>query len=268
MSAFNALKKGDVLKNRYRIEKVLGSGHSSIVYDALDLRSNTHAALKIMDPLLNLDAAVQERFLREVQILQPINHPNIIQVYDAFETQGWRCISMEIANGRDGKAYVNERGPMPFGVFLKIMDQLLGALAACHDKGVVHRDVKPQNIAIDAEHNVKLLDFGIAKMNTMSDLTQNRHIFRHPGIYGARNFPERRLVRSQNRHLRRGSGYARISFRQIPVSGQDPERPVSTASNRRQAAGDRTEAGPSRLDRLHHRQVPGAGPGGPVSVDL
>ncbi|ACL05284.1 serine/threonine protein kinase [Desulfatibacillum aliphaticivorans] len=172
MSAFNDLKKGSVLKRRYKIERVLGSGHSSVVYEAVDMRSDTLVAIKVMDPLLNLDSTIQERFLREVQILQPINHPNIIQVYDAFETQGWRCISMEIAPGRDGKEYISQSGPMPFTVFLKTMDQLLDALAACHDKGVVHRDVKPQNIAIDAEHHVKLLDFGIAKMAAMSDLTK------------------------------------------------------------------------------------------------
>ena len=193
MSAFNALKKNSVLKNRYRMDSILGSGHSSVVYKAWDVRSNTPVAIKIMDPLLNLDAATQERFLREVRILQPINHPNIIHVYETFETQGFHCISMELANGMDGKAYIKKNGPMPFPHFLKLMNQLLDALASCHDKGIVHRDIKPQNLTIDAEENIKLLDFGIAKMNTMSDLTKTGHIPGHARIHGPGDFPQRGL---------------------------------------------------------------------------
>ncbi|MBI9075061.1 MAG: serine/threonine protein kinase [Desulfatibacillum sp.] len=172
MTAFNNLIKGNVLKNRYRIETVLGSGHSSVVYKALDSRSDTHVALKIMDPLFNLDSSTLERFLREVRILQPINHPNIVTAYDVFETKGFHCIAMELVRGLDGKAYLKKNGPMPFPRFLKVTEQLLEALASCHDKGIVHRDIKPQNLVIDDEENMKLLDFGIAKMNTMSDLTK------------------------------------------------------------------------------------------------
>lgn len=172
MNAFNNLSKGHVLDKRYKIHFILGSGHSSVVYKAQDIRTSTSIALKVMDPLLSQDPVNLERFGREVEILAPLNHPNIINIYDVFQTRDFHCISMELARGLDGKAFLKKNGPMKFPHFIRVVKQITDALACCHDKGIIHRDIKPQNIIIDSNLQIKLLDFGIAKMNTMSGLTK------------------------------------------------------------------------------------------------
>ncbi len=172
MNAFNTLPKGHIIKDRYKVQSIMGSGHSSVVYKTVDMRTGAGAALKIMDPLLSQDPVNLERFRREVEILAPLNHPSIITIYDIFQTEDFHCISMELAEGLDGKALLKKKGQMEFPNFLRIARQVLDALACCHDKGIMHRDIKPQNIIIDSDWKIKLLDFGIAKMNTMSDLTK------------------------------------------------------------------------------------------------
>ncbi|MCP4353574.1 MAG: serine/threonine protein kinase [Desulfobacterales bacterium] len=172
MIAYNNLSEGYRLENRYHILSVLGNGHSSTVYKALDINTETEVAVKILDPFLAQDPVHVERFRREVSIIGKLDHPNIIKIYDVFKSGEFHVICMEIAPGLDGKAYLKKNGHFSLNDLTDITRKLAHALLSCHDNGVVHRDLKPQNIIIDNGLKVKLLDFGISKINTMSDLTK------------------------------------------------------------------------------------------------
>ncbi|MFI5365282.1 MAG: serine/threonine protein kinase [Candidatus Binatia bacterium] len=168
------------IAGRYVIESTLGRGRSSVVYKALDTETGTHVALKILDPLLAQDPVAAERFSREAQILRALNHPNIIKVYALFRDGDWSVICMECFEGLDGKTYVERYGRLPIADFLRVAKTLASALEACHRLKVVHRDLKPHNILINDDRDVKIVDFGISKMNTMSDLTRTGSVFGTP----------------------------------------------------------------------------------------
>lgn len=180
MIAYDALPRTHRLAGRYVIEGPLGRGRSSVVYKALDVETETRVALKVLDPLLAHDAVAAERFVREAQILRSLNHPNVIKVYALLADGNWSVISMEYFEGADGKSYLERNGRMSIGDFLRVAQRLTSALDACHRLKVVHRDLKPQNILINERCDVKIVDFGISKMNTMSDLTRTGTVFGTP----------------------------------------------------------------------------------------
>ena len=180
MIAYDALPRTHRLAGRYIIESPLGRGRSSVVYKALDVETETHVALKVLDPLLARDAVAAERFVREAQILRSLNHPNVIKVYALLSDGDWSVISMEYFEGSDGKTHIERYGRMSIRDFVRVAQMLTAALDACHRLKVVHRDLKPQNILINERYDVKIVDFGISKMNTMSDLTRTGTVFGTP----------------------------------------------------------------------------------------
>src|SRR5262249_51803452 len=153
---------------RYVIEKALGRGRSSVVYKALDLTTETSVALKVLDPALAHDAVAAERFTREAQILRRLDHPNIIKVYALVTDGDWSMISMEYFEGLDGKSWLERNGRLSVAELLRVARTLASALDACHRVKVVHRDLKPHNLLINARHDLKVVDFGIAKMSSMT----------------------------------------------------------------------------------------------------
>ncbi|MGA1866972.1 MAG: protein kinase domain-containing protein [bacterium] len=158
----------------------IGQGHSSSVYKALDFNTKTEVALKVLDPFLARDTVNVQRFAREVQIIRSLNHPNIIKIYDFFKDKDFYVISMEAFNGMDGKAFLEKFGRLNMTGFLIIAKNILSTISACHEKGILHRDLKPQNILINDLLDIKVLDFGISKMNTMSDLTRTGTVIGTP----------------------------------------------------------------------------------------
>ncbi|MGD2087866.1 MAG: protein kinase [Candidatus Aminicenantes bacterium] len=161
--------------SHYRILEKLGEGGMGVVYKAEDTKLKRTVALKFLPKELTRDQNAKERFRREAQAAAALNHPNIITIYEINEYEGQIYIAMEYVKGRTLKEKVYEgavASPLKIIEILDIAAQLLEALAKAHQAGIVHRDIKPQNIIIDCEARVKILDFGLAKLKGVSQLTK------------------------------------------------------------------------------------------------
>ncbi len=169
---WTALPAGHRVGDRYEILRGIGRGRSSAVYAARDEATGSEVALKILDPFLARDAINLERFRREVEIIRSLDHAHVIKLYDFFRDGDLWAISMEWVDGTDAAAWLAARGPLSVARFLEVAPKLLAAVDACHRRGVLHRDIKPQNLLVDRHGEIRLVDFGISKVNTMSDLTK------------------------------------------------------------------------------------------------
>jgi serine/threonine protein kinase len=162
------LGPGTILQNRYRIASPLGQGGMGAVYRAWDMRLNIPVAVKEMIPQPGLDpqtlAQLRQQFYQEAQVLARLNHPNLVRVTDYFEEWGNAYLVMDFAEGQSLADLIAARGPLPEAQVLDWARQLLDALAYCHAQGVVHRDIKPQNIIIRADGRPILADFGLVKL--------------------------------------------------------------------------------------------------------
>ena len=163
----------DILNSeRFKDISLIGEGVSSTVYKAIDLKTNSTVVIKVLNPHLNTDEISIERFKREIQITRHIGHPKIVSIYELFDAGGHLSLIMEYINGLSLKEYVKLIHPVKIESILSILRQLIDILTACHSRDVIHRDLKSQNIMIDKSGHVKLLDFGIARMTSLSDLTK------------------------------------------------------------------------------------------------
>jgi class 3 adenylate cyclase len=161
----------------YRIERELGRGSSGRVYLAYDPRLGRKVALKLMPPALAEDPAFRERFVRSTLLTAAIEHPNVIPVYEAGEAAGLAYIAMRYIPGGSLGARLRE-GRIELAEALSILDQVAGALDAAHAQHFVHRDVKPQNILIDATATAYLVDFFVAAVS--ADEAAARTVFGTP----------------------------------------------------------------------------------------
>ncbi len=161
----------------YRLEEQIGRGGMAIVYRAYEARLDRNVALKILAPGLARDDSFRRRFIRESRIAAAVDHPNIIPVFDAGEADGVLFIAMRFVHGLDVRTLLDAEGPLPAGRATDIIAQVASALDAAHARGLVHRDVKPANILLDAaagggrQDHVYLSDFGLGKQ-TLADLGQ------------------------------------------------------------------------------------------------
>lgn len=159
------LKRGDVVAQRYRIEGVVGKGGFGAVYKATQLSSGQLVALKVLLANYSTSATDSKRFQREAALVQKLQHPNVVRMFDFGETErGVPFIAFELLHGRALREVLKE-GPLSLYRTAEITRDMLGALEAAHALGVVHRDIKPQNIFLcdDRSLGAKVLDFGIAK---------------------------------------------------------------------------------------------------------
>ena len=161
-----SLLAGDALHVKqvaqYEVDKLLGSGGMGEVYVATD-RMGRKVALKVLAPRLTQDHHHVSRFLQEARAVLALNHPNIVTVYDIGEAHGTYYIASELIEGETLRMAL-ARGGLELGQSLEIASQICTALAAAHDRGIVHRDVKPENVMLRGDGYVKVLDFGIAKL--------------------------------------------------------------------------------------------------------
>lgn len=152
---------GPLLKNRYRLGRVLGRGGMCIVYQAWDTKLKRDVAIKRLEPPLNQDPRTRARFDREGRALARLSHPNVVTLIDRGSTENDDYLIFEYVEGRSLKEMIKE-SPLSVKETGRIMGQVAEGLAAAHQAGIVHRDVKPQNILIDRQGHAKVTDFGIA----------------------------------------------------------------------------------------------------------
>ena len=154
---------GEVIEGRYELQELAGSGGMSSVYRAYDRLLERLVAIKVLDEQYSKDPEYVERFRREAQAIARLSHPNIVTVIDRGEHEGRQYIVFEHVAGENLKETVERLGPLPVGRALALAYQAARGLAFAHQHGVVHRDVKPHNVLIDAEGTAKVTDFGIAR---------------------------------------------------------------------------------------------------------
>jgi len=157
--------------SHYRILERIGAGGMGVVYRAEDTSLKRHVALKFLPPRLTADHDAVARFEREAQTAAALNHPNIVTVYEIGRHEDQIFIAMELVEGRTLREMIDER-PLPLDQALDIAVQTGEALAKAHEAGVVHRDVKPANVLVDTDGRVRVLDFGLAKLRGVVQLTQ------------------------------------------------------------------------------------------------
>lgn len=171
---------GETLGN-YKIESLLGMGGMGVVYKARQMSLNRAIALKVLPPKLSSDPVLVKRFQREARAVAMLNHPNIVQIHDIGEDQGLQFFSMEYVEGRALDTILEHKGTMDADEAIKIVTQAGHALEHAHNSNIIHRDVKTGNILIGSNGNVKVTDFGLARIiDEHSELTQTGSLMGTP----------------------------------------------------------------------------------------
>lgn len=157
------LAVGDHLEDRYVIDRPIARGGMATVYRCIDTRLGREVAAKVMHEQYVHDPVFRDRFRREARAMAQLSHPNLVNVYD-FSAQGETIyLIMELITGGTLRELLNERGPMPPHAAAAVMRGMLTGLSVAHSKGMIHRDIKPDNVLIDSDHRVKLADFGLVR---------------------------------------------------------------------------------------------------------
>ena len=167
------IKEGIVLGERYEIMSRIGSGGMADVYKARDQKLDRLVAVKVLKPEFREDTNFIAKFRKEAQAAAGLAHPNVVNVFDVGEDRGLYYIVMELVEGITLKAYITRKGKLSVKEATSIAIQVSLGLEAAHNRGIVHRDVKPQNIIISTDGKVKLSDFGIAKATNSNTITAN-----------------------------------------------------------------------------------------------
>ena len=165
------LTTGSLFAGRYQIIEELGKGGMGKVYKANDTKINEKIALKLIKPEISSDKKTIERFSNELKFARKIRHNNVCQMFDLNEEEGSHYITMEYVRGEDLKRLIRKMGQLSVGQVIPIAKQVCEGLAEAHRLGVIHRDLKPQNIMVDEEGNARIMDFGIARSITGKGIT-------------------------------------------------------------------------------------------------
>jgi serine/threonine protein kinase len=179
--ATGELQPGSLLANRYEIITQLGIGGMGTVYKARDQEVDRLVAVKVIRPELAGNSDILTRFKQELVLARKVTHKNVIRIFDLGRSSGLRYITMEYIEGQDLRAYVKKKGKLSCEECVEIMQQVCLALEAAHNEKVVHRDLKPQNIMIDAQNKVFVMDFGIARSVGSEGLTMTGGYVGTPG---------------------------------------------------------------------------------------
>jgi tetratricopeptide (TPR) repeat protein/predicted Ser/Thr protein kinase len=172
ISAFLSLQPGVLFGGRYEILSVLGQGGMGAVYKARDRELDRLIALKIIRPELATDPAILLRFKQELILSRNITHKNVVRIYDLGEADGIRFISMEYVDGEDLRTILRRQGKFSPKEAIAVVEQVCRALDSAHSEGVIHRDLKPQNIMRDKHGRIVVMDFGLARSLGDSGMTQ------------------------------------------------------------------------------------------------
>ena len=163
---------GQTIKGKYRVYDVVGSGGFATVYLGRNMDTNEIVAIKVLSQQFTTESRYIERFRREASLAQRLNHPNIVRVLDYGIEHDMHFLVMEFVEGLTLEQIIQRRGPLPIDELLSFAKQTCAGLQAAYRVGIVHRDIKPANLMITPDGTVKIMDFGIARMESMGGLTQ------------------------------------------------------------------------------------------------
>ena len=166
------LRAGTLLANRYEITALLGEGGMGAVYKANDRELNRPVALKVIRPDLARNQSIIDRFKQELLLAREVTHKNVIRIYDLGESEGRRFITMEFVEGEDLRTFMLRKQKLSPEESVEIIEQVCRALEAAHAAGVIHRDLKPQNLMRDKSGRILVMDFGLARTLESDGMTQ------------------------------------------------------------------------------------------------
>jgi serine/threonine protein kinase len=162
-----------VIDDRFQVGRLLGAGAMGAVYLAHDRELDEEVALKVLPPLDTSDETAVRRFLNEIRVARRISHRNVVRTHDVGRWSGGLFLTMEYVPGHTLRELLDARGALPANEVATLGAQVADALVVAHEQGVIHRDIKPQNLLLDAKGQVKVLDFGIAVIQgTSGQLTE------------------------------------------------------------------------------------------------
>ena len=170
------MNKKNVVANRYEVVQHIGQGGMADVFLAIDTILNRHVSIKILRSDQSTDAISILRFEREAQAATTLAHPNIVEIYDVGEYKNHHYIVMEYVAGKTLKKVIRDRAPLLNLEAVDTMKQLTSAVAEAHKRGIIHRDIKPQNVIVKSDGSLKILDFGIATAKGSAQLTQANNV--------------------------------------------------------------------------------------------
>ncbi|NLC96937.1 MAG: Stk1 family PASTA domain-containing Ser/Thr kinase [Erysipelotrichaceae bacterium] len=166
----------NMIQGRYKVVKHIGQGGMADVFVAIDTILNREVAIKVLRGELSNDPVSVLRFKREANASTLLSHPNIVDIYDVGEYKGHHYIVMEYVKGKNLKQLITQRGALIKEEAVDIMKQLCGATIEAHNRGIIHRDIKPQNVLVMNDGTIKMVDFGIALAQGALQLTQSDSI--------------------------------------------------------------------------------------------
>ncbi|UCF68764.1 MAG: serine/threonine protein kinase, partial [Acidobacteriota bacterium] len=207
-----SLLPGTLLANRYEILRELGRGGMGTVFAARDLVLDEPVALKVLTGGIN--ETTEKRFIQEIRLARQINHPNIVRVHTLERWRDQRFIVMEFIDGVDLRAWCRTRRPLPLAACLDLLTGVAHGLAAAHRLGIVHRDVKPENVLIDADARPRLVDFGIARQGDL-------HLTREGLVIGSPAYMAPEQIRGQAAD-QRADLYALGILAYFMIGGEEP----------------------------------------------
>jgi tetratricopeptide (TPR) repeat protein/predicted Ser/Thr protein kinase len=174
------LNEGLEIAGRYRVKRLIGKGGMGVVYLVHDMELERDVALKVIRSDIASSPASLERFKREIQLSSKVTHHNVLRVYDLGESEGVKFLTMEYVQGEDLSDVVKRDGRLPFPRVMHYFRQICAGLGAAHEEGVIHRDLKPQNVMIDPTDRVLLTDFGLATVAESSSAARSGAIMGTP----------------------------------------------------------------------------------------
>ncbi|MFT4978579.1 MAG: serine/threonine protein kinase [Myxococcota bacterium] len=160
------------LGGRYRLHQLLGQGGMATVHRAYDHAGERWVAVKLLAPAVARHLSVQRRFAREAEVLQRLDHPNVVRLYEWHQAEASSFLAMELVEGRSLESWSRQHGPMPTRMAVEAAQQICQGVQAAHTAGIIHRDVKPANVLVSPGGACKVVDFGLARAGHHERLTR------------------------------------------------------------------------------------------------